>query len=42
MAKIGPTFKANAGQVIGYIKSTDPEEIAAKLAEDGEIAIAMV
>lgn len=40
MAKIGPTFKANAGQVIGYIKSTDPEEIATKLAEDGEISIA--
>lgn len=40
MSKIGPTFKKDAGQVIGFIKSTDPEEIASKLAADGEIAIA--
>ncbi|MCQ2973076.1 MAG: class I tRNA ligase family protein, partial [archaeon] len=40
MSKIGPTFKKDAGKVIGYIKSTSPEEIATKLAEDGEIAIA--
>ncbi|MBO7716066.1 MAG: valine--tRNA ligase, partial [Methanobrevibacter sp.] len=40
MSKIGPTFKKNAGQVIGFIKSTDPDEIAKQLAENGEIAIA--
>ena len=40
MSKIGPTFKKNAGQVIGFIKSTDPNEIAKQLSENGEIAIA--
>ena len=40
MSKIGPTFKKNAGQVIGFIKSTDPDEIAKQLVENGEIAIA--
>ena len=40
MSKIGPTFKKNAGQVIGFIKSTAPDEIAKQLVENGEIAIA--
>jgi len=40
MSKIGPTFKKDAGKVIGFIKSTDPNEIAKQLQENGEIAIA--
>ena len=40
MSKIGPEFKKDAGQVIGYIKSHDADEIAQQLAQDGEIIIA--
>ena len=40
MSKIGPKFKGDAGKVIGYIKSNDPDSIASKLESDGEIIIA--
>ena len=40
MSKIGPKFKGDAGKVIGYIKSNDPDSIASKLESEGEIIIA--
>lgn len=40
MAKIGPIFKGEAGKVIGFIKSTSPDEIAKQLEDNGGIAIA--
>lgn len=40
MSQIGPKFKSDAGKVIGYIKSNNPNDIAKKLEKDGEIIIA--
>jgi valyl-tRNA synthetase len=39
MSKIGPTFKGDAGKIIGYLKSTDIDEIGSALEENGELAI---
>ena len=39
MSKIGPEFKKDAGKIIGYLKSTSPDEISSKLEADGEIDI---
>lgn len=39
MSRIGPEFKSDAGKVIGFIKSTSPDEIARLLSENNEIAI---
>ncbi|WP_296882581.1 valine--tRNA ligase [uncultured Methanobrevibacter sp.] len=39
MSKIGPTFKGDAGKIIGYLKSTDIDEIGSALEENHELAI---
>ena len=39
MSQIGPTFKKDAGKIIGYLKSTDIDEIGAVLEENHELAI---
>ena len=39
MSQIGPTFKKDAGKIIGYLKSTDIEEIGSVLEENHELAI---
>ena len=39
MDKIGPQFKGEAGKIIKYLNSTDPQKIANLLETDGEIAI---
>ena len=39
MSQIGPKFKGDAGKIIGYLKSTDIEEIGAVLEENHELAI---
>ena len=39
MSQIGPTFKKDAGKIIGYLKSTDIEEIGAVLEESHELSI---
>ncbi|MEE1134579.1 MAG: class I tRNA ligase family protein, partial [Methanobrevibacter sp.] len=39
MSQIGPTFKGDAGKIIGYLKSTDIDEIGSVLDENHELAI---
>ena len=39
MSKIGPTFKGDAGKIIGYLKSTPIDEIGSVLEENHELAI---
>lgn len=39
MSKIGPTFKGDAGKIIGYLKSTDIDEIGSLLEESHELTI---
>lgn len=39
MSKIGPEFKKNVGKIVQCIETTDPEEIAKILKENGEIDI---
>ena len=39
MSKIGPTFKGDAGKIIGYLKSTDIDEIGEVLEQNGELTI---
>ena len=39
MSQIGPTFKKDAGKIIGYLKSTDIDEIGSVLEETHELAI---
>ncbi len=39
MSQIGPKFKGDAGKIIGYLKSTDIDEIGAVLEENHELAI---
>lgn len=39
MSKIGPTFKGDAGKIIGYLKSTDIDEIGSVLEENHELTI---
>ena len=39
MSQIGPTFKKDAGKIIGYLKSTDIDEIGSVLEENHELAI---
>ena len=39
MSQIGPTFKGDAGKIIGYLKSTDIDEIGSALEENHELAI---
>ena len=39
MSQIGPTFKGDAGKIIGYLKSTDIDEIGAALEENGELVV---
>ncbi|MBE6508007.1 MAG: valine--tRNA ligase [Methanobrevibacter sp.] len=39
MSQIGPTFKKDAGKIIGYLKSTDIEEIGSVLEESHELSI---
>lgn len=39
MSQIGPKYKGDAGKIIGYLKSTDIEEIASVLEESQEITI---
>ena len=39
MSKIGPTFKGDAGKIIGYLKSTDIDEIGSVLDENHELTI---
>ena len=39
MSKIGPTFKADAGKIIGYLKSTDIDEIGSVLEQNHELAV---
>jgi valyl-tRNA synthetase len=39
MSKIGPTFKGDAGKIIGYLKSTDISEIGSALDENHELTI---
>ena len=39
MSQIGPKFKGGAGKIIGYLKSTDIDEIAAVLEENNELTI---
>ncbi len=39
MSQIGPKFKGDAGKIIGYLKSTDIEEIANVLDESQELTI---
>ncbi len=39
MSQIGPTFKGDAGKIIGYLKSTDINEIGSVLEENHELTI---
>ena len=39
MSQIGPTFKGDAGKIIGYLKSTDINEIGSVLDENHELTI---
>ncbi|MEN6592210.1 MAG: valine--tRNA ligase [Methanobacterium sp.] len=39
MNKIGPDFRKDAPQILKYIKTTDPQEIAEKLESVGEISV---
>jgi valyl-tRNA synthetase len=39
MSQIGPKFKGDAGKIIGYLKSTDIDEIGSALEENHELAI---
>lgn len=39
MSQIGPTFKGDAGKIIGYLKSTDIDEIASVLDDSQEIVV---
>ena len=39
MSQIGPTFKGDAGKIIGYLKSTDIDEIGAALEKNNELTI---
>lgn len=39
MSKIGPTFRKDAGKIIGYIKSHTAEEIAKELEENSKLTI---
>ncbi len=39
MSKIGPEFKKDAPQIVKYLESKDPHEIAETLERDGEIMI---
>ena len=39
MSKIGPTFKGDAGKIIGYLKSNPIDEIGSVLEENHELAI---
>ena len=39
MSQIGPKFKGDAGKIIGYLKSTDIDEIGAVLEENHELTI---
>ena len=39
MSQIGPKYKEDAGKIIGYLKSTDIEEIASVLEESQELTI---
>ena len=39
MSKIGPTFKGDAGKIIGYLKSTDIDEIGSVLDENHELTV---
>ena len=38
MSQIGPTFKGDAGKIIGYLKSTDIDEIGNALEENHGLA----
>ncbi|AMD17679.1 valyl-tRNA synthetase [Methanobrevibacter sp. YE315] len=39
MSQIGPTFKKDAGKIIGYLKSTDIDEIGSVLEENHELTV---
>ncbi len=39
MSQVGPTFKGGAGKIIGYLKSTDIDEIGSALEENHELTI---
>ncbi len=39
MSKIGPTFKGDAGKIIGYLKSTDIDQIGSVLDENHELTV---
>ena len=39
MSQIGPKFKGDAGKIIGYLKSTDIDEIGSVLEENHELTI---
>jgi len=39
MNKIGPTFRKDAPQILKFIESTDPQDIADKLESEGEIRV---
>ena len=39
MSQVGPKFKGDAGKIIGYLKSTDIDEIGNALMENHELAI---
>lgn len=39
MSQIGPTFKGDAGKIIGYLKSTDIDEISVVLEDNHELTI---
>ena len=39
MSQIGPTFKGDAGKIIGYLKSTDLSEISDVLSKNHELTI---
>ena len=42
MSKVGPEFKQHAKDIISYIASNDPEEIAEKLETDGQVTVGEV
>ena len=39
MSQVGPTFKGDAGKIIGYLKSADIDEIGSALEENHELSI---
>ena len=39
MSQIGPTFKGDAGKIIGYLKSTDIDEIGDALNQNSQLTI---